>query len=72
MSILEIKKSGVGMKKAWNPENVNHAYEIIDAEEFRKIVEEVAEIIYSDSCQLPSDSFYCATKTETKLSEKAA
>jgi hypothetical protein len=54
------------------PESLIHRYEIIEAEEFRKIIEEAMEIIYSDFCQHPKDSFYCASNDDLKPLTEAA
>ena len=54
------------------PESLIHRYEIIEAEEFRKIIEEAVEIIYSDFCQHPKDSFYCASNNEINLLKEVA
>ncbi len=59
-------------KRSWEPENLTNKYEFIETEEFRKIIVEVAEIVYSDFCQLPEDSLYCASQSESKTLEKAA
>ena len=47
-------------RKSWEAENAINKYEFIDAQEFGKMIEEVAGIVYSDFCQLPEDSFICA------------
>lgn len=65
-------KGQVMEKKKWEQENLIHSYEIIEAEEFRKLIEETAEIIYSGFCQLPEDSSICATNNEIKPLAEAA
>ena len=56
----------------WELKNLVHCYDFIEAEEFRKLVEETVEIIYSGFCQLPEDSSICATNNENKTLEEAA
>ncbi len=58
-------------KKKWEAEKLIHGYELIEIEEFRKLIEETAEIVYSDFCQLQEDSFICATNCETKTLDEA-
>lgn len=60
------------MKKKWEPENLFYSFEFINGEEFRKLIEETAEMAYIDICQLPEDSFYCASKNDLKPLEEAA
>lgn len=59
-------------KKSWEAENLTNKYEFIEAEEFRKMIEEVAGIVYSDFCQLPEDSFICALNGDLKPVTEAA
>lgn len=59
-------------KRSWELENLINKYEFIEAEDFRKLIEETVEIIYSDFCQLPEDSFYCASNDDFKPLTKAA
>jgi hypothetical protein len=59
-------------KRTWESENIIYKVEIIEAEEFRKLIEETAEIIYSGFCQLPEDSFYCASNEDLKPLTEAA
>ncbi len=59
-------------KRSWEPENLTNKYEFIETEEFRKIIVEVAEIVYSDFCQLPEDSFICALNGDFKPVTEAA
>ena len=60
------------MSKKWNLENLIYSYEFIESEEFRKLIEEVAEIIYNDFCQLPTDSSIGASDNENKPLQEAA
>lgn len=59
-------------KGSWEAEKVVYKFEFIGAEEFSKIIEEAAEIVYSDFCQLPEDSFFCASNDDFKPSDEAA
>ncbi len=59
-------------KKSWELENLVYKYEFIEAEEFRKLIEETAEIVYSDLCQLREDSFICASNDDLKPLTEAA
>ena len=59
-------------KKKWEPESLFYCYDFIEAEEFRKLIEETAEIVYSDFCQLQEDSFICASNDDLKPLEEAA
>lgn len=43
------------MKKKWEPKVVNHDFSIIPTEEYKLILEEFAELIYRDFCQLQKD-----------------
>ena len=66
-------KTGVYMeRKKWESKNLVHRYDFIEAEEFRKLIEETAEMIYDDFCQLPEDSFYCASNEDLKPLTEAA
>ena len=66
-------KTGVHMgNRNWELENLFHRYDFVEAEEFRKLIEEAVEIIYSDFCQLPEDSFYCASNDDFKPLTEAA
>jgi len=58
------------MQKKWNPESVIHLFENISSEEYRKLIEETAEILYSDFCQHPFD-LSCASNELNPL-EKVA
>ncbi len=58
--------------KSWEAENLVYMYELIETIEFRKLIEEVAEIVYSDFCQLPNDSFICASNDDLKPFKEAA
>jgi hypothetical protein len=60
------------MKKKWVLESLLHSYEFIEAEEFIKLIEETAEILYTDFCQLPNDSSLCVSINETKPLTQAA
>ncbi len=60
------------VKKKWEPESIVYKYEFIESEEFRKIIEETAEIVYSDFCQLQEDSSFCASNNENKPLEEVA
>ena len=58
--------------KKWEPESIVYRYKFIESEEFRTIIEETAEIIYSDFCQLQEDSSFCASSNENKPLEEVA
>ena len=60
------------MAKKWKLENLLHRYDFIESEEFRKLIEETAEILYNDFCQLPIDSSFCASINETETLKQAA
>jgi len=60
------------VKQKWEAEVIVYRYEIIESEEFRKLIEETAEIIYSDFCQLQEDSSFCASNNESKPLEEVA
>ena len=60
------------LKKKWEPEVIVYRYEFIESEEFRKLIEETAEIIYNDFCQLQEDSSFCASNNEKKPLEEVA
>lgn len=59
-------------KRSWELENLIYKYDFIEAEEFRKLIEETAEIVYSDFCQLQEDSFICASSDDLKPLTEAA
>ncbi len=56
----------------WEVHKINHKYEIIKFDEFRKLIEETAELIYSDFCQLQKDSSISAPDNENNSLEKVA
>ena len=60
------------MVKKWELENLVYSYEFIESEEFRKLIEETAEILYNDFCQLPIDSSFCVSINETETLKQAA
>lgn len=60
------------VKKKWEPEVVVYRYEFIETEEFRKLIEETAEIIYNDFCQLQKETSFCASNNENKPLEEVA
>ncbi len=60
------------LKKKWEAEVIVYRYEFIESEEFRKIIEETAEIVYNDFCQLQEDSSFCASNNENKPLEEVA
>lgn len=43
------------MKKRWEPKKVIHDFSTIPTEEYKLILEEFAELIYRDFCQLRTD-----------------
>lgn len=43
------------MKKKWEPKSVIHDFSTIPTEEYKQILEEFAELIYRDFCQLHTD-----------------
>jgi hypothetical protein len=47
------------MGKKWDIEKSERIYEVIDAEEFRKVIEECADLVFFDFCQLQKDSSEC-------------
>ena len=59
------------MQRKWVIEKVVHEFDVIDKENFRKLIEEVAEITYDDFCQLPFDSSICASNVEKPLTKAA-
>jgi hypothetical protein len=60
------------MKTKWNLEKVEEEFEIIENKEFRKIIEEMAELVYLNVCQLQKNSSLDLLDNETKSLEKAA
>lgn len=60
------------MVKKWELESLLYSYEFIESEEFRKLIEETAEILYNDFCQLPIDSSFCVSINETETLKQAA
>jgi len=60
------------MKQKWNLKNVEESFELVESDEFKKIIEEVAEIVYLDFCQLRTDSFLDLLDNEKPTLEKAA
>lgn len=60
------------MKQKWNLKNVEESFELVESVEFKKIIEEVAEIVYLDFCQLRKDSFLDLLDNEKPTLEKAA
>ena len=60
------------MVKKWELESLLYSYEFIESEEFRKLIEETAEILYNDFCQLPIDSSFCVSINETETLKEAA
>jgi hypothetical protein len=59
-------------RSAWEAENKVNRYELIEAIEYRKLIEEVAEMVYIDICQLLEDSFIRASNDDLKPLEEAA
>ncbi|MDO9183136.1 MAG: hypothetical protein Q7U04_12045 [Bacteriovorax sp.] len=60
------------MSKKWKLESLLYSFEFIESEEFRKLIEETAEILYNDFCQLPIDSSFCVSINETETLKQAA
>jgi hypothetical protein len=60
------------MGKKWDVEKLERIYEMIDTEEFRKRIEECADLVYFDFCQLQKDSSECVFINENNSLEKAA
>ena len=60
------------MKHKWNLKTVEESIELVDDKEFRKIIEEVAELVYLDFCQLQKNSSLDLLDNECNPLEKAA
>lgn len=60
------------MAKQWILKDFSYEYEFIESEEFRKLIEETAEIVYNDFCQLQYDSSFCTSNNENKTLKEAA
>lgn len=60
------------MKQKWNVKSVEEEVEVIENKEFRIIIEEVAEMIYLNVCQLQKDSSIDLLDNEHNSLVKAA
>jgi len=56
----------------WILQTIGHEFDFIENEEFKKLIEEIAEITYNDFCQLPTDSFLCISNNENKTLKEVA
>jgi hypothetical protein len=60
------------MGKKWDVEKLERIYEVVESYEFRKMIEECADLVYFEFCQLQKDSSECVFINEVNSLEKAA
>lgn len=60
------------MGKKWDVEELVGVYEVVEKDEFRKMIEECADLVYFEFCQLQLDSSECVLINEVNSLEKAA